>query len=407
MRSESGFQPAALARARDEVGLSQTALADALDTTAEVVRMWESGAVTPRPANVSRIASALGVSTEKLYSLGGIGGYGLDDLRVLAGLSQRQLANRMGVNQTDISKWETAKQRLGWQHVTAYVSALGIPQSSVSTAVEVTGHRYGPFPRLPQGDVPLPQDFRIRSDSPHAVYETAHPQQLSEHDVGAAAFKVVSPQFPKWGYRCKSADASNVEIAMINEHLEADYLGRYNHIQWLFAAQVNAERVYRIRWQDSAHDGRVERAALAAMLHQALTTADLAGEGQAPEELAETLLIVVTQTDTIGWIRRQLRDGEATVLAASFKHEGIRPNLRVITRAGGSLSLAQMPDSVCSLGLSDDSTYLDLVQAVQATFGVTWTSLNIAEQSTGCGVDMRRIPLLFNRQTPKHRSSHW
>lgn len=406
MNSESGFRPAAMIRARDAVGLSQIALADALGTTAEVVRMWESGTVTPRPANVSRIALALRVPTETLYRLGEIDGYGLDDLRVLAGLNQRKLATRMGVNQTDISKWETAKQRLGWQHVTAYGSALGIPRSAVSAAVEVTAHRHGPYPRLAQGDVPRPQDFRIRADSPHAVYETAHPQELSEYDVGAAAFKVVSPQFPQWGYRCKSADASNVEIAMINEHLEADYLSRYNHIQWLLAAQSHTERVYRIRWQDSAHDDHVERAELAAMLHHALTAADLAADGTR-EEQDGTLLIVVTQTDTIGWIRRQLRAGEAAVLAAAFKHGGTRPNLRVTDRADGSLGVAQMLSSVCNLGLSDDSTYLDLVQAVEATFGAMWTGLNIVEQPTAIGVEARRIPVLFNRETPKHRSTHW
>lgn len=399
MKSESGFRPDALADARNEVGLSQTALADALDTTAEVVRMWESGTVTPRPANVSRAAAALGVRTETLYSLGEIDGYGLDDLRVLAGLNQRQLANRMGVKQTDISKWENAKQRLGWQHITAYVSALGIPRSAVSAAAAVTGHRYGPFPRLEQGDVPQQQDFRIRADSPHALYETAHPQELGEHDVGAAAFKVMSPQFPQWGYRCKSEDASNVEIAMINEHLEADYLGRYNHIQWLFTARGSAERVYRIRWQDSAHDDHNERAELAAVLHQALATADLVA--------GDTLLIVVTQTDTIRWIRHQLRVGEAAVLAAAFEHEGTRPNLWVTVRADGSLDLAQVPGSLSTLELSDDSKYLDLVQAVEARLGPTWVGIDIPDPPNTNWVEERRIPLLFNRRTPKYRPSHW
>lgn len=50
----------------------------------------------------------------------------LRELRVAAGLTQQQLAEKVGVKREAIARWEKGDQEPGWSYVVALAEALGV-----------------------------------------------------------------------------------------------------------------------------------------------------------------------------------------------------------------------------------------------------------------------------------------
>lgn len=411
------FNASALTQARETAGLSRVGLADLLDTDPDMVRLWESGTVSPTPKNLARLASALGVATTDLYKPDTGAEHGLDDLRVLAGFSQRQLARQLGINQAIVSQWERAKTRVRWLDVTAYADVLGVPRAEVAAAIDVTAARHGPFPEIEPGQLPCPELFRVDDESPHVIYECLPVKGGAP--VGADDFTLSSPQFPRFTFRCKNDYATMLELATINEHLEADYLHRYNHIQWRCAGEdPKNDPTYLIRWQNFAHDGSQERLLKAADMFVSIPgwRAKRFHGPQKAMTTGEYLLVMVTETDTLGWVWRQIAMGEPATLCPTFKYkdgapsqDGAYPYLDILrVEEGAALSNGYLGSSR-DLGITDSSTFLELLQAVEKRHG-NWENLvakNAKESDKADKPDPSlnsRIPELFNKPIPYERT---
>lgn len=61
---------------------------------------------------------------------------GLLALRMQAGLSQTELAQRMGTHQPSIARWERAPMSMSAQNMNAMAIALGVPAVDVFTAIQ-------------------------------------------------------------------------------------------------------------------------------------------------------------------------------------------------------------------------------------------------------------------------------
>lgn len=406
------FNAAAMTRAREAAGLSRVALANLLDTDPDMVRLWESGTVNPTPKNLARIATTLHIATTDLYKLDSGAEHGLDDLRVLAGFSQRQLARQLGINQGLVSQWERAKTRVRWQDITACADILGVSRAQVAAAIDVTAARHGPFPAIAPGQLPRPELFRVDNESPHVIYEI--PAGRDSSTVGASDFELTSPQFPRFTFRCKNSLATTLELATINEHLEADYLHRYNHIQWrCTGSDSEKDPGYLIRWQNSAHDGKKERLSKAWDMFVSIPgwRARQFPGPQKPMSNGEYLLVMVTETDTLGWICQQLGMGEPALLCPTFKYkdgapseDGAYPYLDIRRVEEGATTLTNgYRGSSRDLGITDDSTFLEFLQAVEKRHG-NWEHL-VTEKAGKPDASLNiHIPELFNKPIPYERT---
>jgi len=65
------FSPNRLRHAREAAGLTHEQLAVILDVTSFSTREWERGRITPRTNVVGRLADALAVPVDALFSSGG------------------------------------------------------------------------------------------------------------------------------------------------------------------------------------------------------------------------------------------------------------------------------------------------------------------------------------------------
>jgi transcriptional regulator with XRE-family HTH domain len=62
------FNPGLLRRAREAAGLTPVGLADRAGTSFNAVYMWENGRRVPSAASLGKIAAALGVEPNDLFS---------------------------------------------------------------------------------------------------------------------------------------------------------------------------------------------------------------------------------------------------------------------------------------------------------------------------------------------------
>lgn len=87
------------------------------------------------PAHAARISAAtkkLGQALESTYGKR----TGLLALRMKAGLSQTELAQRMGTHQPSIARWERAPMTMSGQNMTAMATALGVTAGEVFAAIQ-------------------------------------------------------------------------------------------------------------------------------------------------------------------------------------------------------------------------------------------------------------------------------
>lgn len=312
------FDADRLRAAREGARLSQAELAARVGADPAIVSLWETREVAPTVRNLGRLAAALGLKVSDLYIPDSTAEGTLAGLRVTAGLSQLELAERLGVSQTTISRWERAKAAPDWSEITAYSKALGVKRTAVAAAIDTTAARRGkpPIRRRPM----RPNDFRLDAGSPHAIYEAEGPP---------FHVTVFSPQFPKLAYRPKAPTPSNLEIATLNEYLEAGFLERYNHMQRRCGGPNAGDAVYLIRWLSAYHEtgdpAKHRRGAVAGNL---IATAPLWRSGQEhvprhPTTTGDYLVIVVEPEDTVGFIFGQLVEGEPAMLYPTRFDQGI------------------------------------------------------------------------------------
>ena len=87
------------------------------------------------PARAKRLATARKKLGQALQATHGPR-TGLVALRMKAGLSQTQLAQRMQTQQPSVARWERSPKTMSFQNMQALASALGVPAGEVFSAIE-------------------------------------------------------------------------------------------------------------------------------------------------------------------------------------------------------------------------------------------------------------------------------
>jgi transcriptional regulator with XRE-family HTH domain len=124
-------------------GLSRLAAARPLGVAHTTVRQWETGDVRPQPLQLIRVAEVLGREVGELRSLtgpdrvrtcrtsGGPEASALCRARLAAGLTMTQLARKVGVTPSSVSRWENGVRHPGPHHVARLGRALGLDPRAV------------------------------------------------------------------------------------------------------------------------------------------------------------------------------------------------------------------------------------------------------------------------------------
>lgn len=85
------FSGSRLAAARHASGLTQTKLAQLMQTEQARVSEWERGVMTPRPNLIPRLAAAIGLDALEFLAADP-GSPSLEDMRLAAGLTMQEVA---------------------------------------------------------------------------------------------------------------------------------------------------------------------------------------------------------------------------------------------------------------------------------------------------------------------------
>ena len=119
-------KPAQIKRLRRKLGLTQADTARLLDVSGAAVTSWETGKTAPSRENRIALAALRGQSREEAdrklgrqAAAGGPGGPSGADMppanvkaiRTALGLSQKELADKLGVSANSVSNWETGRSR--------------------------------------------------------------------------------------------------------------------------------------------------------------------------------------------------------------------------------------------------------------------------------------------------------
>ncbi|MDM2645608.1 helix-turn-helix transcriptional regulator [Mycobacteroides abscessus] len=393
------FDARGLEQARQAAGLSRLELAERIGTDTDVIRLWEEGGARPGVKNLLRIANSLGLEIRDLYQPEVSTDGTLQDLRVSAGLSQRDLARKLGTTQTAVSRWERAVALPTWAEITAYSEALDVPRTVIAGAIDVTVETCA---RTPKRKTPKPSDFDVSGSSAHVIYDYEDPKGL---------VTLTSPQFPRFEFRCKTSNPSVLEVATINEHVEANYTHRYNHMQRRCGGETDNEPAYLIRWLDWLHESNE-----ASQSRRFRTAADLIistplwrkGLIQGPTMAlpsGEYLTVVVEAEDTLEFIRRQVNKYEPVALYPTFsiedpKHVGgmVKPTATVRFVDDGMEPTDGWFGGFQGSELSDGMTYREIVEKIVDKHD-GWPQI-IAENASELPEEGTRMYENFGKKTP-------
>ena len=131
----AGFDPGRLRAARLAANLTQTALAAVADVHPNEVGYWEAGTRVPKVETVAALARALGISPADLLEPSTGGRPTLRQLRVAAGFSQEQAADRAGLQKHRYAALERGEAaRLTDAEVTSLARALDVGSDQVRAA---------------------------------------------------------------------------------------------------------------------------------------------------------------------------------------------------------------------------------------------------------------------------------
>ena len=122
----TNFRADALRESRIRAGLSQEAVAKLVGVSAWTYRQWETGRATPLAGRLMRLAASVGGDVADLVGAP----HTLADYRILAGLSQADLAARIGVSRATVAGWEQGLTPVAAKHHQGLMSVLRIPVSA-------------------------------------------------------------------------------------------------------------------------------------------------------------------------------------------------------------------------------------------------------------------------------------
>jgi len=107
---------------RLELGLLQKEVASEVGVDETTVYKWEAGRANPAVRSIPRIIHFLGYAP---YDPGASLGEKLRARRQALGLSQKQFARELGVNESTVVRWEKGKRRPCGRLVKAFLAGLG------------------------------------------------------------------------------------------------------------------------------------------------------------------------------------------------------------------------------------------------------------------------------------------
>ncbi|MDB5937938.1 MAG: hypothetical protein JWP77_302 [Polaromonas sp.] len=87
------------------------------------------------PARAARLSTArkkLGQGLDATYG----GRTALVALRMKAGLSQTELAQRIGTQQPSVARWERSPEKMGYETIEAWANSLGVDTMDVCAAIK-------------------------------------------------------------------------------------------------------------------------------------------------------------------------------------------------------------------------------------------------------------------------------
>ena len=134
------FDPDALARLRKARGLSLDALGERVGRARPNLIKWESGTEPPSPPKLVELARALEVESWELTRVRPQAAE-LEDLRVWAGLTRRDLAARAGIRRPTYSEIERGSAPLPAEAAAALAAALGCDVAQVERAYRRVARR--------------------------------------------------------------------------------------------------------------------------------------------------------------------------------------------------------------------------------------------------------------------------
>jgi transcriptional regulator with XRE-family HTH domain len=296
------FDANKLREARIELGITQADLAKRIGVDPGVVNSWEVRGARPSVPNLGRVASALGLTVPDLYRSDAGAAGSLVDLRVRAGLSQREAAELLKVSQARISRWERGVSRPNWEELSSYAQVLNTDRITVGAAVDLTANQHGNPPK--RGRVVQPSAFNLTASSPHIIYD---------FEDSEGAVELSSPQFPFLAFRTTFTNPLMRELAVINEYFNADYFHRYNHLQRRCRGPETGGEVYLIRWLPAFHETADlethSRGITAAMLIGQVEAVGFLTVGSRALPTGEYLIIVVEPEDTLEFLFGQIVRG--------------------------------------------------------------------------------------------------
>lgn len=343
--------------ARMSLGINQVELAMRIGVDPSVVNSWETRGGSPSVRNLRRVASALGLKVPDLYHSDSDAAGTLVDLRVRAGLSQREVAQFLGVSQTTVSSWERGASRPTRDEICAFAKVLNTDRITVSAAVDLTANQHGNPPKKRRAV--RPSAFTLTASSPHIIYDF----EDSGGDV-----ELSSPQFPRLSFRTTFANPRMRELAVINDYFNADYFHRFNHLQRRCQGPDPDGAVYLIRWLPAFHETTDlethSRGITAAMLIGQVLAWGFLEVASRALPTGEYLIIVVEPEDTLEFLYGQISRGVPVTFYPTRSDDGIGPleicwddDLNNPTSWAGSFRREDMPA---------DMTYAELFRHLRS-----------------------------------------
>lgn len=351
------FDADKMREARMSLGINQVELASRIGIDPSVVNSWETRGGNPSVRNLPRVAAALGLSVSDLYRSDADAVGTLIDLRVQAGLSQRELAQLLDISQARVSRWERGVSRPTWEEISSYAKVLKTDRITVGAAIDLTANRHGNPPN--QKRAVRPSAFKLTAASPHIIYD---------FEDSEGAVELSSPQFPLLAFRTTFTNPLMRELAVINEYFNADYFHRYNHLQRRCQGPEPDGAVYLIRWLPAFHETTDlethSRGITAAKLIGQVEAAGFLMVGSKPLPTGEYLIIVVEPEDSLAFLFGQISPGVPVTFFPTRRDDSIGPleicwddDLGQPTGWDGTFRHGDMPV---------DMTFADLFRHLQA-----------------------------------------
>lgn len=132
-----GFSPSALDAALLRKRVGSDDLADSIGVSRQSVNAWRRGRAIPTPVLLAKVARWLDISISDLVPIPE-DRLRMADLRVRAGLSQREAASRLGLGTSTLTVIEKGRRTVSPDLALAMVDVYGLDEATVLDAWERT-----------------------------------------------------------------------------------------------------------------------------------------------------------------------------------------------------------------------------------------------------------------------------